>query len=129
MSTAYWIIFRSTKSEQFDDFWWFLSSIEYRSNIIFGVFHKNQNFRVFQQNLIRLPFDRSPKSSETSHSRCCEINFATASKTSQMNQSDEFDKKIRKLSDFLFQTQCDKRPLRDFGIQNSMNFTVVRVRL
>ena len=35
--------------------------------------------------------------------------FATGSKTSQMNQSDEFDEKLRKLSDFWFQTVSGKR--------------------
>ena len=90
VSTAYWIIFRSTKSDQIDDFWWFLSSIEYRSNMIFDVFNKNRNFRVFQQHLIRLPFDRSPKSSETSHSRCCEICYW------QQDVSDEPKRRIRR---------------------------------
>ena len=36
-------------------------------------FIKNRSFRVFQENYTLLPFDRSPKSSETSHFRCCEI--------------------------------------------------------
>ena len=36
------------------------------------------------------------------------VRFATGSKTSQMNQSDEFDEKLRKLSDFLFETVSGK---------------------
>ena len=77
-------------------------------------FIKNHNFRVFQENLTLLPFDRSPKSSETSHFRCCQICYW------QQDISDEPKRWIwRKIAEiirfFVSGCQCEKLPFADFG--------------
>ena len=86
-------------------------------------FIKNRSFRVFQENYTLLPFDRSPKSSETSHFRCCEICYW------QQDLSDDPKRRIhQKISGnypiFGFRLSMGT----DFGIQNSENLAVVRVR-
>ena len=93
--------------------WWFLMGFDgfwVLSNTdrtwFSMIFIKQWKFWVFHKNLIRLPFDRSPKSSENSHSRCCEICHW------QQDVSDEpkrrIRRKLRKLSEFVFQTVSAK---------------------
>ena len=109
-----------TKLMIFDGFW-VLSNTDRTWFSMF--FIKNRSFRVFQENYTLLPFDRSPKSSETSHFRCCEICYW------QQDLSDDPKRRIhQKISGnypiFGFRLSMGT----DFGIQNSENLAVVRVR-
>ena len=109
-----------TKLMIFDGFW-VLSNTDRTWFSMF--FIKNRSFRVFQENYTLLPFDRSPKSSETSHFRCCEICYW------QQDLSDDPKRRIhQKISEnypiFGFRLSMGT----DFGIQNSENLAVVRVR-
>ena len=86
--------------------WWFLMVFEfYRIQI-------EHDFRCFSQKIgifeflkkIRFFYHSIDLQNHQKPHIFGVVRFATGSKTSQMNQSDEFDEKLRKLSDFLFET-------------------------
>ena len=109
----------------FDGFWWFLSSIEYRSNMIFDVFHNKSKLLSFSQKSVSFTIRQISKTIR-------KLTFSVlrdlllAARRLRWTKATNSTEIIRIcVSD----CQCEKLPFADFGIHNSKNVAVARVRL